>query len=198
VTRLRLSIIAFALLMLTGLAGAADQPPGKLARVSATVEQLEGQTLTAKTATGIDLSLALSPGVLVLRSKPATLADVKSGEFIGCTAVEGDDGKLQAKEIHILPESMRGVGEGHYPWGNTPKTTMTNGNIEQVAGVTDGHVIKVSYHGGQSSIDIPAGVSVTTIEVVSRDLLKPGTKINLFAHKNPDGSLTPQFIAIAP
>jgi hypothetical protein len=198
VTRLRLSIIAFALLMLTGLAGAADQPPGKLARVSATVEQLEGQTLTAKTATGIDLSLALSPGVLVLRSKPATLADVKSGEFIGCTAVEGDDGKLQAKEIHILPESMRGVGEGHYPWGNTPKTTMTNGNIEQVAGVTDGHVIKVSYHGGQSSIDIPAGVSVTTIEVVSRDLLEPGTKINLFAHKNPDGSLTPQFIAIAP
>jgi hypothetical protein len=198
VTRLRLSIIAFALLMLTGLAGAADQPPGKLARVSATVEQLEGQTLTAKTATGIDLSLALSPGVLVLRSKPATLADVKSGEFIGCTAVEGDDGKLQAKEIHILPESMRGVGEGHYPWGNTPKTTMTNGNIEQVAGVTDGHVIKVSYHGGQSSIDIPAGVTVTTIEVVSRDLLKPGTKINLFAHKNPDGSLTPQFIAIAP
>jgi hypothetical protein len=198
VTRLRLTIIAFALLLLTGLAAAADQPPGKLARMSATVEQLEGQTLTAKTATGKDLSLALSPGVLVLRSKPATLADVKSGEFIGCTAVEGDDGKLQAKEIHILPESMRGVGEGHYPWGNTPKTTMTNGNIEQVAGVTDGHVIKVSYHGGQSAIDIPAGVTVTSIEVVSRDLLKPGTKINLFAHKNPDGSLTPQFIAIAP
>ena len=196
-TRLRLTIIAVALLILTGLATAADQPPGKLARVSATVEQLEGQTLTAKTVGGKDLSLALSPGVLVLRSKPATLADVKSGEFIGCTAVEDDDGKLQAKEIHILPESMRGVGEGHYPWGNTPKTTMTNGNIEQVAGVTDGHVIKVSYHGGQSAIDIPAGVTVTTIEVVSRDLLKPGTKINLFAHKNPDGSLTPQFIAIA-
>jgi hypothetical protein len=196
--RSRLLTIVFALLLLTGFATAADQAPPKLTRVRATVEQLEGQTLTAKTVAGKDLSLALSPGVLVLRSKPATLADVKSGEFIGCTAVEDADGKLQAKEIHILPESMRGVGEGHYPWGNTPNTTMTNGNIEQVAGVTDGHVIKVSYHGGQSAIDIPAEVTVTTIEVVSRDRLKPGTKINLFAHENPDGSLTPQFIAIAP
>jgi hypothetical protein len=198
VIRSSLPAVIFVLISLTGLAAAADQAPPKLTRVHATVEQFEGQTLTAKTDAGKDLSLALSSGVLVLRSKPATLADVKSGEFIGCTAVEGDDGKLQAKEIHILPESMRGVGEGHYPWGNTAKTTMTNGNIEQVAGVSDGHVIKVSYHGGQSAIDIPAGVTVTTIEVVSRDFLKPGTKVNLFAHANPDGSLAPQFISIAP
>jgi len=33
---------------------------------------------------------------------------------------------------------------------------------------------------------------------VNRDLLKPGTKINLFAHANPDGSLNPQFVAIVP
>jgi hypothetical protein len=93
---------------------------------------------------------------------------------------------------------MRGVGEGHYPWGNARKTTMTNGDIEQVAGITDGQVIKVSYHGGQSNIEIPPGVTVTTIEVVGRELLKPGTKINLFAQKKSDGSLTPQFIAITP
>lgn len=196
--RTRLLTIALILMLLTRFAVAADQAPPKLTRVRATVEQLEGQTLTAKTSAGKELSLTLSPDVLVLRSKPATIADVKPGEFIGCTAVEGDDGKLQAKEIHILPESMRGVGEGHYPWGNARKTTMTNGNIEQVAGVTDGHVIKVSYHGGQSSIDIPPDVPVTTIEIVNRDLLKPGTKINLFAHANPDGSLNPQFVAIVP
>jgi hypothetical protein len=197
VIRSRMLTITFVLVLLTGVAAAADQAPPKLTRVRATVEQLEGQTLTAKTVAGKELSLSLTPGVKVLRSTPATIADVKPGEFIGCTAVEGDDGKLQAKEIHILPESMRGVGEGHYPWGNAPKTTMTNGNIEQVAGITDGHAIKVSYHGGQSTIDIPPGVPVTSIEVVNRDRLKPGTKINLFAHKNPDGSLAPQFIAIA-
>jgi hypothetical protein len=73
---------------------------------------------------------------------------------------------------------------------------MTNGNIEQVAGITDGHVIKVSYHGGQSNIEIPPGVTVTAVEVVGREMLKPGTRVNMFAQKNSDGSLTPQFIAI--
>lgn len=194
----RVLAIIFALSLLAGVAAATDQAASKLLRVSATVEQLDGQTLKINTAPGAELSLALPAGVRVLRSKPATIADVKPGQFIGCTAVEGEDGKLHAKEIHILPESMRGVGEGHYPWGNAPKTTMTNGNIEQVAGITDGHVIKVSYRGGQSDIEILPGATVTTIEVVSRNMLEPGTKITLFAHKNPDGTVIPQFIRIGP
>ena len=45
---------------------------------------------------------------------------------------------------------MRGVGEGHYPRGDAPKTTMTNGDIEHVAGITDGNVIKVGYKVGQT------------------------------------------------
>jgi hypothetical protein len=54
---------------------------------------------------------------------------------------------------------MRGAGEGHYPWGDAPKTTMTNGNIEHVAGIADGNIIKVSYKGGQTEIVIRPGVN---------------------------------------
>lgn len=193
--RARLLTLALFFMLFSGLAAAANQPPG-LSNIRATVAKLQGQTLTLKTSEGKELSLTVGPGVLVLRSKPATMADIKSGEFIGCTAVEDENGKLQAKEVHILPESMRGVGEGHYPWGAGPKTTMTNGNIEQMIGVANGRAIKVDYKGGQSEIQLTPDVPVTTIKVVSRDLLKPGTKINLFARRNPDGSLTPQFIAI--
>jgi hypothetical protein len=92
---------------------------------------------------------------------------------------------------------MRGVGEGHYPWNDAPKTTMTKGNIEHVAGITDGNVIKVNYKRGQSEIEIRPGVTVTVIEVAGRDALKPGTKITLIARKNSDGTLTPRFIRIA-
>jgi hypothetical protein len=196
-TRARLLIFAL-LLVWFGAAAAANQEPPHFSRVNATVEKLQGQSLTLKTTDGNDLPLALSPKVLVLRSKPATIADVTSGEFIGCTAVEDENGKLNAKEIHILPESMRGVGEGHYPWGTGPKTTMTNGNIEQVAGVTNGHVIKVEYKGGASEIEIPPDVPVTRIEVVNRDELKPGTRVTVYAQKNSDGSLNPQFISLLP
>ncbi len=191
-------LLAIVFMLITAMpAFAQDQAPARMLRTGATVEKLDGQKLTVKTNAGETLSLTLPAGMNVVRSRPATVADVKAGQFIGCTAVEGPDGKLRAKEIHILPESMRGVGEGHYPWGDTPKTTMTNGNIEQVAGITDGNVIKVSYKGGQTEIDILPGVTVTVIKVAGRDALKPGTKITLFARKNPDGSLTPRFISIA-
>ena len=191
-------LFAIVFMLITAMpAFAQDQAPARMLRTGATVEQFDGLKLTVKTNAGQTLSLMLPTGVSVVRSRPATVADVKAGQFIGCTAVEGPDGKLRAKEIHILPESMRGVGEGHYPWGDTPKTTMTNGNIEHVAGITDGNVIKVSYKGGQTEIDILPGVTVTVIKVAGRDALKPGTKITLFARKNPDGSLTPRFISIA-
>ena len=191
------SRLAVPLILLMAIpAFAQNQTPAQTLRARVTVEKLDGQKLTVKTHGGRTISLTLPEGVSVVRSRPVTVADVKPGQFIGCTAVEGPDGKLRAKEIHILPESMRGAGEGHYPWGDTPKTTMTNGNIEQLTGVMDGSVIKVSYKGGQSEIQIPPGVTVTQIEVAGRDALKPGTLILLFVRKNLDGTLTPRFITI--
>jgi hypothetical protein len=35
------------------------------------------------------------------------------------------------------------------------------------------------------------------IEVIGRDMLKPGTRITLFEQKNADGTETPQFVSIA-
>src|ERR1700675_4423584 len=104
----RLVAIAFAL-TITIPAFAQAQTPAKMLRTGATIEKLEGQKLTVKTDAGKELSLTLPTNVNVVRSQPATLADVKPGQFIGCTAVEGPDGKLRATEIHILPESMRGM-----------------------------------------------------------------------------------------
>ena len=191
----RLFAIVFALIVAVP-AFAQDQAPANMLRTGATVEKLESQKLTVKTDAGGELSLIVPADLSVVRSRPATVADIKAGQFIGCTAVGGADGKLRASQISILPESMRGVGEGHYPWGGAPKTTMTNGNIEHVAGITDGNVIKVSYKGGQTEIEIRPGVTVALIEVAGRDALKPGTKITLIARRNSDGSLTPRFIRI--
>jgi hypothetical protein len=73
---------------------------------------------------------------------------------------------------------------------------MTNGNVESLAGITDGHIIKVSYKGGISEIEIPPNVAVTIVEIVSTDLLKPGAKVSIYALPNPDGSLTARFVRI--
>ena len=36
-----------------------------------------------------------------------------------------------AVEVHVFEESLRGTGEGHYPWDLMPNSTMTNGAVAQ-------------------------------------------------------------------
>ena len=43
--------------------------------------------------------------------------------------VPGEGGALKALEVHIFPESMRGVGEGFRPFDLAPGSTMTNGDV---------------------------------------------------------------------
>ena len=92
----RLLAIAF-VLTIAMPAFAQDQARARMLRTGATVEELDGQKLTVKTNAGETLSLTLPAGMNVVRSRPATVADVKAGQFIGCTAVEGPDGKLRAR-----------------------------------------------------------------------------------------------------
>jgi hypothetical protein len=43
---------------------------------------------------------------------------------------------------------MRGTGEGHYSWDLQPKSTMNNGNVEQVVTGVDGKTLTVKYKDG--------------------------------------------------
>jgi hypothetical protein len=168
----------------------AAAPPKAEPPVMGSIVKLKDGKLTMKTMEGTNLTYTVPADVRVSQTKQVTLDDVKEGQFIGTTAVEGPDGKLKAQEIHIFAEEMRGVGEGHYPWGDDPNTTMTNGNIEKLKGVKAGHKLKVSYKGGETEIQVPADIPVVMIEPASADLLKPGAVVNVFAMKNADGSMT--------
>jgi hypothetical protein len=68
----------------------------------------------------------------------ASLSDIKQGSFVGITGMPQPDGSQRALEVHIFPESMRGTGEGHYPWDLRPQSTMTNANVDQLVTTVDG------------------------------------------------------------
>jgi len=163
-------------------------PPGAARRtppLNGTVEALSGQTLLVNTTEHGEVSVTLPAATRIVAQRSASLAEVKSGEFIGATAVQGADGKLHATEIHIFPESMRGTGEGHYPMG-APATTMTNGNVEAVSGsVTQsqgagsGEQLRISYKGGQSQVEVPPGVSVTLMRIAGKSALQMGAHITV-------------------
>jgi hypothetical protein len=193
------------------LASAAVAQPGAPLRtppVSGTTVALSGQTLKVSTPEHGEVSVTLSAQTRIIDQQTASLAQVKAGEFIGTTAVQGADGQLRATEIHIFPESMRGAGEGHYPMGS-PSTTMTNGNVEAIAGSVTASAgaagserLRISYKGGQSRVEVPSNVSVTRMGAGSRRLLKPGARVTVLlapgAHVGQDGLMAGTVIVREP
>lgn len=179
-------------LLCVALGVAAQSTPPRPSLVNGTVVSLQGRMLQIDTAAHGQLAVTLAPQLRVVDQEPGSLADVKAGRFIGTTAVQGKDGRLYAREIHVFPESMRGAGEGHYPMG-APSTTMTNGNVEAVTGsVTQSTgagadagagrlVLRISYKGGQSRVEVPPNVAVTMMRIGTRALLRPGASVTVVA-----------------
>ena len=92
---------------------AADAPPQHL---RGTLESVEGQTLSVKTAHGTDL-INLADDLKVFLVSPADLSAIKDGKFVGVTSVE-KAGKRVAVEVHVFDESLRGLGEGPLSLGS--------------------------------------------------------------------------------
>ena len=182
------------------------QPPPP---ASGTIRSLADHVLTLSTIDHGDLTVKLGPDTHIVVNRPGTLADVRAGAFIGTTAVEGADGKLRASEVHVFPEALRGTGEGHYPWGAAPATTMTNGNVSSMtngsvasrtpgAGTAAGVSLNVSYKGGQTQVEVAPDVPVVVITVVDESLLTPGTRVLAFGQPDAAGALAAGLVAILP
>ena len=99
-------------------------------RVRGTIERVDGNHLIVKSRDGTELKIALAEKALIVAIVKASLSDIKQGSFVGVTGMPQADGSQRAIEVHIFPESMRGTGEGHYPWDLRPGATMTNANVE--------------------------------------------------------------------
>ena len=159
-------------------------------RVRGTIERADGNTLVVKSRDEAELKVALAPTALVVAIVKASLADIKQGSFVGVTGMPQADGSQRAIEVHIFPESMRGTGEGHYPWDLRPGSTMTNANVEQTVTGVDGHVLSVKYKDGEKKLIVSPDATIVTYMPGDKSELKPGTKIFVaFAKKLPDGTL---------
>jgi hypothetical protein len=176
-----------------------------LARLTGTVKRVDGKELLLEGPGGTTATYVLAKSVRITTASPGALSDLRSGKFVGCTAVKGQDGKLLATECHIFPESMRGVGEGHNPMG-PPDTTMTNGNIstmtngqvQTTTGTAAGAVLKVSYAGGAQDIEVSPLTHVTVIATGDASLLKPGARVMGASRKLPDGTQQIEMLNVAP
>ncbi len=192
----RLATFAFATLATAFFVSSAftQQPP---VRVRGEIVKVEGNKLFVKARDGAELVINTPDNVGVSGVVKIGLADIKPGSYIGISALPEPDGSQNALHIHIFPEAMRGVAEGHSAWDVRPGATMTNATVDQIAAVGEGRTLIVKYKDGEKKIDVPAEPPIVTYLPGTRDELKPGAKIFIIAaQRQPDGSLNAARISV--
>jgi hypothetical protein len=186
--RAALSLALVALLVVPALAQA---PPGATpTRVRGTVEKLDGQTLTVKTREGPVVTIALAPNFAVNGVVKKSLADIKSGDYVGVGSIRGMDGNMHALQVLIFPEAMRGTAEGHFPWDIQPGSMMTNAAVSGIATTPIGQTLTLKHKDGTTEIVVGEMAAIVTLQPADASLLKPDATVFLVAQKQPDGTLT--------
>jgi hypothetical protein len=200
------------LVMLATPVRAQDVPahnPDGMISISGTVERASADELVVKPRSGGDaLTVKLGQPVHLYSRVPGNLSHLKDTNFVGVTSVKQPDGTERATAISILPDELRGVGEGSYMMnpspgsapsrmtnGNVSASRMTNGTASQSrmsngsVTVTDASTLTVQYQGGVQRITVPPDTAVNEYQLTTT---KPsvGDRVFLWGEKAPDGSLT--------
>ena len=145
-----------------------------------TIQTIDASSVDIKPDDGGSVQhFKLGPNLLVVQSKPATLADIKPDDFVASAARRGADHKLHSTELRIFPAAMRGLGEGQRPMNDPQGQTMTNATVTGTAIVDGSNQLKVQFAGGASELVLDPGVPVTRLDVADRSLLKPGVRVRV-------------------
>lgn len=187
--------LAVAVLMSTAMVASAQQ--SETVRVRGEIVGVDGPMLTVKARDGADLKIRLADNVAVSGIVRTQLFEIKPGSYIGVSAMPQPDGSQRALHVHIFPEPMRGIAEGHFPWDVRPGSTMTNATVAETVAAVDGQSITVKYKDGEKKIVVPQETPIVTYLPGDKVELKPVAKIFIVAaQKQPDGTYSAARISV--
>ena len=170
---LRMQILAAVSLVLPLLA----QPALAQPHIRGTVTGIKDDTITVQAVKGGTENIKLAPDVAFFLVNKSDMKAVQPGKFVGITSVERG-GKRVAVEVHVFAETLRGLGEGHYPWDlDSNPNMMTNANIAKLEEVGNDRVLKLNYSGGEQTISVPEGAIIVEFDKAGRDQLVPGRRV---------------------
>jgi hypothetical protein len=174
---------------LTILGAAPAWAAGDAVRVRGTLVSLDGSKLIVHGKDDKDVTVTLKEGFAAIAVVKSSMADIKQGTFIGTAATTQPDSTLKSVEVVVFPDSMRGVGEGHYPWDLGSGSSMTNATVAKAVKGVEGQTVTVTYKGGEKQINIPANVPVVALVPASKSDLAPGEMVFVPTEKQADGAL---------
>ncbi|WP_019905824.1 hypothetical protein [Methylobacterium sp. 77] len=157
-------------------------------RVRGTIESIEGDHVTIKPRIGQAVSVKFADAMRVAAASKAEIGDIKPDSYIGTAATPQADGTLKALEVAVFAPSMRGTGDGHYPWDLEKESTMTNGAVGALAG-TSGRTITVTYKGGEKTISVPEDVPIVALNPSDTSVIKVGARVVAITKADAAGAI---------
>ena len=185
-------------LAFTGLAlPVAAQPPAPNpanVRVTGVVAVVAPQSLTIRSADGVDTVVSLSPATSVVVTRPVDPETIKPGSFVATANLDQPNGDGKSIELRIFEPGSR-AGEGNRPM--KPGQMMTNGTVSAANKSTAGRELDVQYPGGVRHIVVPPDVQVIGSFPAGRDAIRLGLTATAQATRGPDGVLVATRISLA-
>ncbi len=142
-------------------------------RLRGVVERIDSDSITFKERRGETLKIAMPPNLNITEVYPIKMTDIQENSFIGTATLTNSSGRLEALEVLVFPEAMRGTGEGHYSWDLMPGSMMTNANVSQLKSIGSGRELKLDYKGGSQVVFVPENTPIVTFRPGSLALLVP-------------------------
>jgi hypothetical protein len=189
-----LAAVVIVAALVASVSGASAVPP-PAEHLRGSIVSLTASSLTITTADG-PVTVRLNPKTRFVDAAPGSIADVAPGKFLGIGSVPGARFN-RAQEVSVFAESMRGTGEGDYPWdpGTRPShSTMTNGTVSApkshsmmtnaTVGAMSGSgqkTITMTYKGGSRTLVIPPGTPVIRVSPGTAALLQIGKPVFIIA-----------------
>jgi hypothetical protein len=190
---------ALAALVLVSSAWAADEPY----HVRGMLGSVTSDGVAVNTDAGEALEVALKGDTRVLVVTPASLDDVKQGDYVGITSVERG-GERVALGMHIFAEDLKGTAEGHVPWDLVKESnTMTNATVAEVADVSAGRELMLTYRQkdgeqgseGSQTIVVPEDLEIARLsKAPDRSVLEADRQVFMIV-KDMEGD-TPTALAV--
>jgi hypothetical protein len=172
-------------------------------------------------------TVSILPDTRYVGSDRASLEGVKPGVYAGAAVSEGKDGSLQASDIYLYAEALRGSGEGRFFEAGR---LIVNGVVSAVQPSADGKPgsLALHYRGavlsglgrgrtlcegrasppayasalacqGDAVIAVPAATQISALTPGDKSLLVPGSLVTVAMTRTPDNKdVTPGVIVEKP
>lgn len=179
----------------------------EIPRIKARIVSFDGKILTVTSGTaGQTLSVGLMPNTKLMYEAKADATAIKPGDYLGAT-LRKSGSRWQAEEAHLLPDTLKGAGEGFYPLPSDPDERILTGEVAKndlAAGqmtiafrgsvgsdgpTCTGRAPRTGGCKGELTFALPAKVPLVAILPGDKSMLAAGKVAAISVIAGPDGHL---------